>query len=110
MQVPLVYGYLAELGIPLTAYVMYLYAYPALLARKGRKWILLLGAYPLLAALFGVQINFAYPWIVAGLTLAAVGIQRSASSSLLVMRAPQPHARRPIMGLKSVRSRSRLRS
>lgn len=103
-------GYLAELGIPLTAYVMYLYAYPALLARKGRKWILLLGAYPLLAALFGVQINFAYPWIVAGLTLAAVGIQRSASSSLPVMRAPQPHARRPIMGLKSVRSRSRLRS
>jgi len=69
-------GYLAELGIPLTLFVLWLYAYPLLQAWRSRPWIVLLCSYPVLAALFGVQLNFAYPWIIAGIGLATVAIDR----------------------------------
>jgi hypothetical protein len=69
-------GYLAELGIPLTLFVLYIYAYPALFALRSRGWIFMLSAYPMLAALFGVQLNFAYPWVVLGIALAALSIDR----------------------------------
>ncbi len=69
-------GYLAELGIPLTLFVLYIYAYPLLRALRSRPWIFLLSAYPPLAALFGVQLNFAYPWIVMALALGALSIER----------------------------------
>lgn len=67
-------GYMAELGIPLTLYVLWLYAYPLVIAWRSRSWIVLLCSYPLMAALFGVQLTFAYPWIIAGIGLAAVAI------------------------------------
>jgi hypothetical protein len=70
------FGYLAELGIPLTLFVLWLYAYPLLQAWRSRPWIVLLCSYPLLAAIFGVQLNFAYPWIIAGIGLAAIAIDR----------------------------------
>lgn len=71
-------GYAAELGIPLTLYLLWLYAYPMRVAPKQSGWLRLLGAYALMAALFGVQINFAYPWIIAGFALAAVAVEKRA--------------------------------
>ncbi len=79
-------GYVAELGIPLTLLVLWLYAYPMRASRGLSGWLALLSAYPLMAALFGVQLNFCYPWVVAGLALAAVDIERKFS-------APAPEAR-----------------
>lgn len=70
------FGYLAELGIPLTLFVLWLYAYPLLKAWRRRPWITLLCSYPLLAAIFGVQLNFAYPWIIAGIGLVAIAIDQ----------------------------------
>lgn len=67
-------GYMAELGIPLTLFILVIYAYPLAMAWKRRPWIVLLCTYPLLAALFGVQLYFAYPWVLAGLGLAAIEI------------------------------------
>lgn len=90
-------GYLAELGIPLTLFVFYVYGYPLLNALRSRPWIFQLSAYPLLAALFGVQLNFAYPWVVMGLALAALSIERKHRSKTLpvVIAAPaQPLRRR----------------
>lgn len=69
-----VLGYMAELGIPLTLALMGIYAYPLFVAWKRRPWIVLLCAYPLFAALFGVQLYFAYPWVLAALGLAAINI------------------------------------
>ncbi len=89
-------GYLAELGIPLTLFVLYIYAYPLLTALRSRAWIFLLSTYPLLAALFGVQLNFAYPWIVMGLALGALSIERShRSSATAIVTVPAP--RRPLL-------------
>jgi len=82
-------GYLAELGIPMTLFVLYIYAYPLLLALRSRGWIFLLSAYPLLAALFGVQLNFAYPWIVMGMALGALSIERQYRSTTTAL-APLP--------------------
>jgi hypothetical protein len=90
-------GYLAELGIPLTLFVLYIYAYPFIQAVRSRAWIFLLSAYPLLAALFGVQLNFAYPWIVIGIALGALSIERKHRMTL-ALPAPdlaQRQASRP---------------
>ncbi len=69
-------GYCAELGIPLTIFVMWIYAYPIIVSWRTRPWIVLLATYPIVAAVFGVQLNFAYPWIISGLALAAVELDR----------------------------------
>ncbi len=69
-------GYCAELGIPLTIFVMWIYAYPMIAAWRTRPWIVLLGTYPIMAAVYGVQLNFAYPWIMSGLALGAIDIDR----------------------------------
>ncbi|MFS0774414.1 O-antigen ligase family protein [Sphingomonas sp. 1P08PE] len=84
-------GYLAELGIPLTLFVLYIYAYPFFTALRQRGWIFMLSAYPMLAALFGVQLNFAYPWVVMGLALSAISIDRKyrATGRALVPAAPR---------------------
>jgi hypothetical protein len=87
-------GYLAELGIPLTLYVLYIYAYPLLAALRSRMWIFLLSAYPVLAALLGVQLNFAYPWILMGAALAAISIERKAAANGAIGRPPPAVARR----------------
>ncbi|MBJ6123331.1 hypothetical protein [Sphingomonas mollis] len=78
-------GYLAELGIPMTIFVLYIYAYPLLMALRSRAWIFLLSAYPLLAALFGVQLNFAYPWIVMGMALGALSIEKVHRSTVTAL-------------------------
>ncbi|WP_174278208.1 hypothetical protein [Sphingomonas bacterium] len=91
-------GYLAELGIPLTLFVLYIYAYPVLLALRSRSWIFLLSSYPLLAALFGVQLNFAYPWILMGVALGALAIEKDhkaiAMRRAVPLRARSEAARR----------------
>jgi len=87
-------GYLAELGIPLTMYVLYIYAYPMLAARRSRMWIFLLSAYPVLAALLGVQLNFAYPWVIMGLALAAISIERKVAAEGVARRRPSPGIQR----------------
>ncbi|MCT8003885.1 hypothetical protein NZL82_18610 [Sphingomonas sanguinis] len=89
-------GYLAELGIPLTLFVLYMYAYPVIQAMKSRAWIFLISCYPLLAALFGVQLNFAYPWVVMGLALGAISIERSHKASLAEFQPPAEVVRRKI--------------
>ncbi|MGK6353904.1 hypothetical protein ACMGDH_01605 [Sphingomonas sp. DT-207] len=71
-------GYAAELGIPLTLYVMYVYLIPFRRALSTRPWIATLCIYPLGAALFGVQLSFAYPWVVMGMGLGAIAIHNSA--------------------------------
>ncbi|USU03398.1 O-antigen ligase family protein (plasmid) [Sphingomonadaceae bacterium OTU29LAMAA1] len=92
-------GYCAELGVPLTIFVMWVYAYPIVAAWRTRPWIVLLGSYPIVAAIYGVQLNFAYPWIVAGLALAAVDIDRDHKSKRAYdltksNRSPVPARRR----------------
>lgn len=80
-----VLGYMTELGIPLTLFLLVIYAYPLLMAWRRRPWIVLLCAYPLLAALFGVQLYFAYPWVLAAFGLAAIEIddrQRSTATTI----------------------------
>ena len=86
-------GYCAELGIPLALYVMWIYAYPIVVAWRTRPWIVLLATYPLIAAIFGVQLNFAYPWIVAGLALGAVEIDRDHRARLRREDTAEPDER-----------------
>ena len=86
-------GYCAELGIPLALYVMWIYAYPIVVAWRTRPWIVLLATYPLIAAIFGVQLNFAYPWIVAGLALGAVEIDRDHHARLRREDTAEPDER-----------------
>lgn len=85
-------GYLAELGIPLTIFTLWFYIYPILVARKTKKWIFLLSFYPILAAMFGVQLNFVYPWVVSGFVLAAVALFRRAEHQRASHRNPLPFA------------------
>lgn len=65
------FGYFAELGIPLTLYAFWLLSVPIRLAKGRGHFIGAMSAYPLLSFIFGVQLNFAYPWIFSGITLAA---------------------------------------
>jgi hypothetical protein len=83
-----VLGYMAELGIPLTLFFVYIYAYPLLKAWRRRPWLILLCAYPLLAGLFGVQLYFAYPWVLAGIGLAAVEIDNRHRSGARRLSSP----------------------
>lgn len=64
-------GYVAELGIPLFLFLCWLLWRPVSLLRRSHASALscVLGAYQILAHLFGVQLNFAYPWIVSGMAL-----------------------------------------
>jgi hypothetical protein len=71
-------GYVAELGIPLTLYLLWVFSYPARVSINRNGWIALMSLYPLTATLFGVQLNFAYPWIISGLALAALEVDRQA--------------------------------
>ena len=86
-------GYMAELGIPLALYAMFIYLKPFLAARRTRPWIGLLSIYPLGAALFGVQLNFAYPWVVLGMALAAIAIHQSAPARAMPVPVPVPAGR-----------------
>lgn len=98
-----VLGYMAEIGIPLTLFLLFIYAYPLLAAWRRRPWIVLLCAYPLLAALFGVQLYFAYPWVLIGIGLGAIEIddRNRAIKAGAHLRPPVPGKRpppRPVVG------------
>jgi hypothetical protein len=64
-------GYIAELGIPLFLYLLVLLCAPAWLAyrTKSPTIILILAAVQPLVHLFGVQLNFYYPWVCSGIAL-----------------------------------------
>ena len=63
-------GYIAELGIPLFAYLMLLLCLPAWMTRhRISMFAFILAAYQPIAHIFGVQLNFYYPWICTGFAL-----------------------------------------
>lgn len=63
-------AYVAELGIPLFAYLMLLLCLPAWMTRhRISMFAFVLAAYQPVAHIFGVQLNFYYPWICSGLAL-----------------------------------------
>jgi hypothetical protein len=79
-------GYCAELGLPLTFFVLWVFAYPIRKTRKSGVWVRMIAAYPLAAALFGVQLNFSYIWVYSGLALAAASIEKKYLASLVQQR------------------------
>lgn len=83
-------GYTAELGIPLTIFVLYIYFLPFRRSLRTRPWIALLAIYPMGAALFGVQLTFVYPWIIMGMALAAIAIHDSGGRQQPPHRGRQP--------------------
>jgi hypothetical protein len=97
-------GYCAELGIPLTIFVLWIVAYPIRMTVKNGVWIRMAAAYPLAAALFGVQLNFAYIWIYAGIALAAAAIENRHIAGLqqdigmTPRRGPTVRHRNPVLG------------
>ena len=64
-------GYIAELGIPLFLYLLVLLCAPSWLAyrKKSAPIIMIFAAIQPLVHLFGVQLNFCYPWICSGIAL-----------------------------------------
>lgn len=96
-------GYLAELGIPLTLFLLWLYSYPFRVARsikrnrKRYEWLSLFSIYPLGATLLGAQINFAYPWVVSGIAVAIAGIilRRQQQQQISMHRLKGDGAQRP---------------
>ena len=63
-------AYVAELGIPLFAYLMLLLCLPAWMTRhRISMFAFILAAYQPIAHIFGVQLNFYYPWICTGFAL-----------------------------------------
>jgi hypothetical protein len=64
-------SYIAELGIPLFAYLIALLCTPSFMiyARRSAPIILILSVIQPLTHIFGVQLNFYYPWICSGLAL-----------------------------------------
>jgi hypothetical protein len=69
-------SYVAELGIPLFVYLMILLCVPAWMSRgRVSKFAFVLAAYQPLAHVFGVQLNFYYPWICAAFALAVPALQ-----------------------------------
>lgn len=67
-------GYFAELGVPLALFAIWIYAGPWRFTRRGDTWTAMLAIFPLLAATFGVQFNFAYPWLIGGIALSVFSI------------------------------------
>lgn len=64
-------GYSAELGLPLTFFFMWLLWHPVRKMRKKKlsPILIVLASYQFFAFLFGVQITFIYPWLIAALAL-----------------------------------------
>jgi hypothetical protein len=63
-------AYVAELGIPLFTYLMLLLCLPAWMTRhRISMFAFILAAYQPVAHIFGVQLNFYYPWICSAFAL-----------------------------------------
>lgn len=75
-------GYVAELGIPLFLYLLVILCSPFWLAyrRKSAPIILILTAVQPLVHIFGVQLNFYYPWICSGIALGFVNFKMPAKA------------------------------
>lgn len=64
-------GDVAEFGIPLLLYIIWLLWRPVVIAKRAQapSLVVALGAYQILAHLLGVQLTFVYPWIVSGIVI-----------------------------------------
>jgi hypothetical protein len=64
-------GDVAEFGIPLLLYIIWLLWRPVVIAKRAQAppFVVALGAYQILAHLLGVQLTFVYPWIVSGIVI-----------------------------------------
>jgi len=64
-------GYVAELGVPLVLFLIWLIWYPVKVIRFHKVSILvvLTASYQFFAHLVGVQITFVYPWLLTALAL-----------------------------------------
>jgi hypothetical protein len=67
-------GYLAELGIPLTLYLIYLLCRPLIFGFTGKAnaYVLTLLCFQLIDHLMGVQLTFIYPWIITAIALGII--------------------------------------
>ena len=72
-------GDVAEFGIPLLLYIIWLLWRPVVIAKRAQapSLVVALGAYQILAHLLGVQLTFVYPWIVSGIVIGySVALQK----------------------------------
>jgi hypothetical protein len=67
-------GYLAELGIPLSLYLLYLLCRPLIFGIRSRAetYVLTLLGFQLVANFMGVQLTFIYPWIITAIALGVI--------------------------------------
>jgi hypothetical protein len=65
------FGYAAELGLPLIFLLIWILWRPVNMMRKRKSSpiLIILASYHFFAFLFGVQITFLYPWLIAALAL-----------------------------------------
>jgi len=76
-------SYIAELGVPGFLLLCWVLWAPVRMLRKAHAApiVCVLGSYQLFAHLFGVQLNFAYPWLVSAIGIGyGLVMQRSGSS------------------------------
>jgi len=83
------YGYVAELGIPLTLYLVFILWWPvrrvmASVPPGARYWLPQLAGFQFIAHLFGTPITFLYPWLPAAAVLGFL----AASPSFTAFGAP----------------------
>jgi hypothetical protein len=70
-------AYIAELGIPLFTYLILLLFLPAWMTRRSTSvFAFILAVYQPLAHIFGVQLNFYYPWICTAFALSVPDLSR----------------------------------
>jgi len=71
------YGLAAEIGIPLTLFLIYLLFLPAAAVRRLTTWRIVanLALLQPIVHLFGAQLNLTYPWIVSAFALGIAGLQ-----------------------------------
>jgi len=93
-------GYVAELGFPLFAYLLFILCIPLFQASRNRAepTILILAAVQPLVHLFGAQLNFYYPWICSGFALSFLNFRlpetaQKRSSKRIVIFSAFRHAR-----------------
>jgi hypothetical protein len=93
-------GYVAELGIPLFLYLILILCSPSWLAyrRKSSPIILVFAAVQPLVHLFGVQLNFYYPWICSGMALSFLDFKMQPS----VMKRRTSKIRLPSLSFRRI--------
>lgn len=75
-------GYVAELGVPLSLYLLWLLWKPIRLsAAQPRVVVTALCGFQLFAHLFGVQLTFLYPWLVTAMALGYMQVKHHLESA-----------------------------